>query len=86
MTFWSSPNWSDEVFVIKKNKNTVPWAYVISDLNGEHIFEIFHEKELQKTNQKELRVEKVIKGEAINYMLNRKTTIVFLIVGLIKKT
>ena len=55
------PNWSEEVFVIKKVKNTVPWTYVINDLNGEEITETFHEKELQKTNQEELRIEKVIK-------------------------
>ena len=24
-------NWSEEVFVIKKIKNTVPWTYVIDD-------------------------------------------------------
>ena len=30
-------NWSEEVFVISKIKNTVPWTYVISDLNGEKI-------------------------------------------------
>ena len=29
------PNWSEEVFVINKIKNTVPWTYVINDLNGE---------------------------------------------------
>ena len=29
--------WSEEVFAIKKVKNTVPWTYVISDLNGEEI-------------------------------------------------
>ena len=29
-----TPNWSEEVFVIKKIKNTVPWTYVINDLNG----------------------------------------------------
>ena len=29
------PNWSEEVFVIKKVRNTVPWTYVISDLKGE---------------------------------------------------
>ena len=29
-----APNWSEEIFVIKKIKNTVPWTYVISDLNG----------------------------------------------------
>ena len=31
------PNWSEAVFVIKKVKNTVPWTYVINDLNGEEI-------------------------------------------------
>ena len=50
-----------EVFVIKKVKNTAPWAYVINDLNEEEIIETFYEKELQKTNQKEFRIEKVIK-------------------------
>ena len=42
------PYWSGEVFVIKKVKNTVPWIYVISDLNGEEIVGTFYEKELQK--------------------------------------
>ena len=48
------PNWSEEVFIIRKIKNTVPWTYVINNLNGEEIIESFYEKELQKTNQKEL--------------------------------
>ena len=39
-----TPNWSEEVFVIKKVKNTVPWTYVINDLNGEEIMGTFHEK------------------------------------------
>ena len=56
-----TPNWSEEVFVIKKVKNTVPWTYVIKDLNGEEITGTFYEKELQKTSQEELRIEKVIK-------------------------
>ena len=30
-----APNWSENVFVIKKVETTVPWIYVISDLNGE---------------------------------------------------
>ena len=47
-----TPNCSEEVFVIKKVKNTVPWTYVINDLNGEGIIGTFYEKELQKTNQK----------------------------------
>ena len=56
-----TPNWSEEVFVIKKVKNTVSWTYVINDLNGEEIMGTFYEKELQKTNQEEFRIEKVIK-------------------------
>ena len=44
------PNWSEEVFVMKKVIDTVLWAYVISDLNGEEIVGTFHEKESQKTN------------------------------------
>ena len=56
-----TPNWSEEVFVIKKVKNTVPWTYVINDLNGEEITGTFYEKELQKANQEEFRIEKVIK-------------------------
>ena len=31
------PNLSEEVFVIKKVKNNVPWTYVIRDLNEEGI-------------------------------------------------
>ena len=30
-----SPNWSEKILVIKKVKNTVPWTYVINDLNGD---------------------------------------------------
>ena len=45
----------------------------------------FYEKELQMTNQKEFRIEKVIKEKVINYMLNGKIMIIHLIVGLIKK-
>ena len=41
-----TPNWSEEIFIIKKIKKTVPWKYVISDLNGEEIVGSFYEKEL----------------------------------------
>ena len=56
-----TPNWSEDIFVIKKVKNTVPWTYVVNDLNGKAISGSFYEKELQKTNQKEFRIEKLIK-------------------------
>ena len=39
-----TPNWSEEVFLIKEVKNTVPWIYVINDLNGEEITGTFYEK------------------------------------------
>ena len=57
------PNWSEEVFVVSKIKNIVPWTYVINDLNGEEIVGTFYEKEWKKTNQKEFRIEKVIKSK-----------------------
>ena len=41
-----NPNWSKKTFVIKKIKNTVPWIYVINDLNGEGIIGTFYEKEV----------------------------------------
>ena len=53
-----NPNWSEEAFVIKKVKNTVLQKYDINDLNGEQIFEMFYENELQKTNQKNLELKK----------------------------
>ena len=55
------PNWSEEILIIKKIKNTVPWTYVLNDLNGEEIIGTFYENELQQTKQNEFRIEKVIK-------------------------
>ena len=52
------PNWSEEIFIINKVKNTVPWTYLINDLKGEEIKRICYEKELQKTDQKEFRIGK----------------------------
>ena len=54
-------NWSEKIFFIGKIKNTFPWTYVINDLNGEENIGTFYEKGLQKTNQKEFRIEKVVK-------------------------
>ena len=47
-----TPNRSEEVSVISKIKNTVPWTYFVNDLNGEEIIRTFYEKGLQKTNKK----------------------------------
>ena len=54
-------NWSEEVFDVSKIKDTVPWTYVISDLNDEKIVGSFYEKELQKTIQEKCRIEKLLK-------------------------
>ena len=78
-------NWSEEIFVINKVKNSLPWTYVISDFNGKNISGTIYEKEFQMKNKKEFRVEKVIK-KVINYMLNGKATIIILAVEVIKQT
>ena len=51
-------------FKIKKVKHSVPWIYVIEDLNGEGVFIMWYEKDLQKTDQTKFRFEKVIKGKS----------------------
>ena len=52
------PKWSEEVFVIKKVKNTVQWTYVINDLNDEEITGTFYEKELQRQIKKNSELKK----------------------------
>ena len=54
-------NWTEEIFGIKKFKNTVPWTYIINDLNGEEIVGTFYQKELQKQQTNEFRIKKTIK-------------------------
>ena len=51
-------NWFEDVFMIKKVKIR---TYVISDLDGGEIVGRIYKKELRKGNQKEFRIEKVIK-------------------------
>ena len=47
-----TPNCSEEVFVVRKITNTVPWTYVIIGLNGELITGSFYEKECKKLVKK----------------------------------
>ena len=60
------------MFVISKIKNTVPWTYVINDLNGEEIIGTFYEKEQQTTIQREFRIEKVIKKKGNKFYMKWK--------------
>ena len=67
------PNWSEEVFVILKMKNTFPWTYaIVSDRNGEKIVVTFYEKELQNINQKEFRIQKVTKRKGDKLYVKQK--------------
>ena len=52
------PQIGQKKFLLLIKLKTVPWTYVISNLNGEEITGSFYEKELQKTSQKEFRIEK----------------------------
>ena len=74
------------VFVISKIKNIVLWTYVISDLNGEDIDRTFYEQEFQKTSQKKLWIEKMMKRKGDKLFVKWKRYGSSLIVRLIKKT
>ena len=52
----------------KEIKNTVPWTYAINYFNGKEIIGTFYENELQKIDQQEFRIEKVIrkKGDKLH--------------------
>ena len=78
-------NWSEEVFVVAKVKKTVYGQMLLVILKVKKLLERFAKKENKKINQKEFRVEKVIK-KVINYMLNGKAMIILLTVELTKKT
>ena len=56
-----APNWPREVFVVSGIQNTVPWIYIVIDLNSEEITGAFYEKELQKASHEKFQIEKVLK-------------------------
>ena len=60
-------------------------TYVVSDLSGKEITGSFYEKELQKTSQKEFRIEKSLKRKGDKLHVKWKGMIIVLKVGLIKK-
>ena len=80
-----TPNWSEEVFVISKIKNTVPWTYVINDLNGEEITGSSYKKKCKKLVKMNSEQKKCLKEKVINFMSNGKDMVIHLIFGLIKK-
>ena len=79
-------NWSGEVFVVNKIKNTVPWRYAISNLNGEPTLEFFMNKNCKKLFKKNLEQQKFFKEKVVNCTSNGKDMAIRVIVGLIKRT
>ena len=69
-------NWFEEVFLIKKVKNTAPSTYVFNDLNGEEIMVNFMEKNCRRLIKKNLEQKKYLKEMVINYMSNEKDIII----------
>ena len=67
-------NWSENVFLIKKVRNTVPRTYVVNELNGEEI--VLWRGIIKKYFKKSWEPEKVIREKTINHMLNGKDTII----------
>ena len=47
-------------------------TYAIDDLHGEEIVGTFYKRDLQKTNKKEFRIKKVIKGKGDKLYLKWK--------------
>ena len=47
--------------VVSGIKNTVPWTYAVSDLNGKEVTGSFYEVEFQKTSHEKFRTGKVLK-------------------------
>ena len=58
--------------MISKIKKTVPWTNVIINLNREEVVRTFYEVDLQKSNQEEFRIEKVIKRKGNKLHMTRK--------------
>ena len=79
-------NWSEEVFFVRKIKDTVPWIFVISDLNCEKIAGSFHERNYKNNSQEKFGIEKDLKVTGTNCMSNGKDRVIHLIVGLMKNT
>ena len=57
---------------MKKVKNTLPWTYLIEDLNGKQVSSTFYEKRLTKENKREFRIVKMIKKKGNKLCVKRK--------------
>ena len=63
-----APNWSEEIFVVEKIKNTIPSTDVISDLNGKEIVESFMKKSCKRLINKNSKLKKWLKRKEMLYV------------------
>ena len=78
-------DWSEDVFVFTKIKDTVLWTYVISDLSSEKITS-FYQKNYKNLVKKNAEQKKCLKEKVINCMSNGKDMMIHIKAGLMKKT
>lgn len=65
-----TPNWSTEIFSIKKVQNTIPITYLIEDAKHRPILGSFYPEELQKTEYPNIYlVERVMKKKGDNFFV-----------------
>ena len=62
------PNWSEEIFAIKKIKNTVLWTYVINDLMLKKLLEHFMKRNCKRLIKKNSEQKKYLRKKAISYI------------------
>ena len=67
-----TPNWSEEIFVIKKVKNTVPWTLLLTILIVKRLLKVFMKKNCRKLIKKNLEQKNYLKEKVINCMLKLK--------------
>lgn len=59
-----TPNWTTEIFTIKKKQITDPVTYILKDYRGEEVTGGFYEKELQKVKYDDMYlIQKVLKTD-----------------------
>ena len=56
-----TPQIGQKIFVIKKVEHTIPWKYVINDLQEKKFLELLTKGKPKKTNRKEFRTQKTAK-------------------------
>ena len=76
-----TPKWSEEVFRIKKVKQTVPWTYVISDFRDEEIVGMLYEEELYRQIKQRVIKKNKSREKVIKYMLSGEVMVILSTAG-----